>query len=91
MCVRLFEFFLLLIDYLTVSLFSSAGSVLIFVTKKANSEELAAKLKTKDFEGKAENLRGCLKLFIVWFSRFLLGLLGGGGGGGGVGRGVVPR
>lgn len=30
--------------------FTSAGSVLIFVTKKANSEELAAKLKTKDFE-----------------------------------------
>ena len=28
-----------------------AGSVLIFVTKKANSEELAGKLKTKDFEG----------------------------------------
>jgi len=25
--------------------------VLIFVTKKANSEELAGKLKTKDFEG----------------------------------------
>ncbi len=31
--------------------FILAGSVLIFVTKKANSEELAAKLKTKDFEG----------------------------------------
>ena len=31
--------------------FSQAGSVLIFVTKKANSEELAGKLKTKDFEG----------------------------------------
>lgn len=30
--------------------FTSAGSVLIFVTKKVNSEELAAKLKTKDFE-----------------------------------------
>jgi len=30
--------------------FTSAGSVLIFVTKKANSEELAGKLKTKDFE-----------------------------------------
>lgn len=30
--------------------FTSAGSVLIFVTKKANSEELAAKLKTNDFE-----------------------------------------
>lgn len=30
--------------------FTSAGSVLIFVTKKANSEELASKLKTKDFE-----------------------------------------
>lgn len=31
--------------------FALAGSVLIFVTKKANSEELAAKLKTNDFEG----------------------------------------
>ena len=31
--------------------FPQAGSVLIFVTKKANSEELAGKLKTKDFEG----------------------------------------
>ena len=31
--------------------FSSAGSVLIFVTKKLDSEELAGKLKTKDFEG----------------------------------------
>ncbi|CAH3192691.1 unnamed protein product, partial [Porites evermanni] len=30
--------------------FLSAGSVLIFVTKKADSEELAAKLKTKDFD-----------------------------------------
>ena len=28
-----------------------AGSVLIFVTKKANSEELAGKLKGQDFEG----------------------------------------
>jgi len=35
-----------------LSLFPTlAGSVLIFVTKKANSEELAGKLKTKDFEG----------------------------------------
>lgn len=30
--------------------FTSAGSVLIFVTKKADSEELAAKLKSKDFD-----------------------------------------
>jgi len=30
--------------------FTSAGSVLIFVTKKLDSEELAGKLKTKDFD-----------------------------------------
>lgn len=39
---------------LTYMYFSfQAGSVLIFVTKKANSEELASKLKTKDFEGRS--------------------------------------
>ena len=30
--------------------FTSAGSVLIFVTKKANCEELAHNLQTKEFE-----------------------------------------
>ena len=30
--------------------FTSVGSVLIFVTKKANSEELAKNLKLKDFD-----------------------------------------
>jgi ATP-dependent RNA helicase DDX42 len=30
--------------------FTSAGSVLIFVTKKANCEELAHNLKAKEFE-----------------------------------------
>lgn len=45
-------FQLMLIRTYIMFIFSSlAGSVLIFVTKKANSEELAAKLKTKDFEG----------------------------------------
>ena len=38
-------------------LFLLAGSVLIFVTKKADSEELAAKLKTKDFDGKRQCAR----------------------------------
>ncbi len=30
--------------------FTSSGSVLIFVTKKQNCEELAANLKVKEFE-----------------------------------------
>lgn len=43
------------ISFQTVSKFCYClipdGSVLIFVTKKANSEELAANLKKNDFEG----------------------------------------
>ena len=36
--------------------FTSTGSVLIFVTKKVNSEELALNLKTQDFDGKTREL-----------------------------------
>ena len=57
--------------YLAFILFfisTSAGSVLIFVTKKANSEELAAKLKTKDFEG----MLSALSLSSQWSSIFCI-------------------
>ena len=36
--------------YLVFSIFS-VGSVLIFVTRKANSEELASNLRQRDFKG----------------------------------------
>jgi ATP-dependent RNA helicase DDX42 len=47
--------------------FTSAGAVLIFVTKKANCEELAHNLKTKEYECRL--LHGDLNqvsLFIFW-------------------------
>ena len=34
----------------------SVGSVLIFVTRKANSEELAANLRNRDFKGLYKSL-----------------------------------
>jgi len=34
--------------------FAAVGSVLIFVTRKTNSEELANNLKQRDFQGKSD-------------------------------------
>ena len=53
-------------------LFLSAGSVLIFVTKKADSEELAAKLKTKDFDGK----RQCARKWLIKANKWVFPVKG---------------
>ena len=48
--------------------FTSSGSVLIFVTKKANCEELAHNLKAKEFE--VGLLHGDLNQVSDFFSKF---------------------
>ena len=49
----------LLFDVFTLS---TAGSVLIFVTRKLNAEEIAGKLKAKDFQGEHTHTSAALSM-----------------------------